>query len=290
MSGLIPDINIPDFPGILDNYSFNNTNGTCDFSLDQVGGDLFTLILSVVLIVVGAIFLFFGSKYFKYTLFGFSFLFGAGLGFYVASLATDCNTQMGLIVALIMGLMIGALTLKLWRLALFVMGGGVGFILWTTFKALAGNLLTTEYMLYGSLAGACLVCGLIALKMEKVWLLIGTPVVGSFMATQGIDHFIEQDVNIFQILDTVTGEGATCSINACYVLYSMVLGLALLGMFIQYRYTSEYSEDRKERLADEREEEEERKSRKKKKKKRSKREESRRKRRKKRRKKRRRSS
>lgn len=255
-----------DLPNFTDVSLGNITNATlCDFTLDT-SGNLFSLILAIVLIVIGLIFLFVGSRYFKKTLFGFSFLFGAGLGFYVVTLVSDCNTQAGLIVAVIMGLMLGALTVKLWKLAIFTMGVGVGFIAWTTFKALGSSLMTTDYIIYGSLAVVCIICGIIALKMEKYWLLVGTPIVGSFMVTQGIDHFIDQDVNVFRILDTVTGEGAGCSLTECYIIYAMLIGLALIGAFVQVRYTSEMAEERRELEEEEREEEESR-SRKKKKKK-----------------------
>lgn len=259
-----PGVDLPNFTDVsLGNFSGNTT--ICDFTLDTSGA-LFSLILAVALIFIGLIFLFVGSRYFKKTLFGFSFLFGAGLGFYVVTLISDCNTKVGLIVAVIMGLILGAVTVKLWKFALFCMGVGVGFIAWTTFKALGSSLMETDYIIYGSLVGACLICGGIALKMEKYWLLVGTPIVGSFMVTQGIDHFIDQDVNVFQILDTVSGDGAGCSLAECYVVYGLLIGLAIIGAFVQWRYTSEMAEERREIEAEEREEEESR-SRKKKKKK-----------------------
>jgi len=272
MAGLLPDIpNISPPPINFDpfgNSTFNISNITlpCDFSVD-VGGELFSLILSISLIVMGLFFLLVGSRYFKSTLFGFSFVFGAGLGFYVVSLVSDCNTQVGLIVAVIMGIIIGSLTVKLWKVALFVMGAGVGFVLWTTFKALAAHLLSTDYIMYGSLAAACLGLGLIALKMEKLWLLVGTPIVGAFLCTQGVDNFVDHDLNVFKILNTVQGTGAGCALTVCYVLYSCVLGLSLIGIFIQYRYTSEFAEERREREAEEEDYEEETRAHKKKKKK-----------------------
>merc|ERR1712083_324587 len=158
----------------------------------------------------------------------------------------------------IMGIILGAVTIKLWKFALFCMGVGVGFIAWTTVKALASQYMTTDYIIYGSLAGACLICGIIALKMEKYWLLIGTPIVGAFMFTQGIDHFLEQNVNVFQILDTVGGDTAGCSITECYILYAMVIGLAFIGFVVQYRCTSEMAQERREIEAEDREEDESR--------------------------------
>lgn len=263
----IPNIGVPDinftFPS---NFTSNQTVGICDFSVDY-SGSFFALILAIVLIVIGLFFLFLGARYFKYTLFGFSFLFGAGLGFYVVTLLSDCNTKAGLIVGGIMGLMIGAVTVKLWKFALFCMGVGVGFVAWTTFKAFGHELMTTDYITYGSLAGICILLGVIALKMEKVWLLIGTPVVGSFLCVQGIDHFIEQDVNVFQILNNVQGSASGCALTECYILYAMVIGLAIVGSFVQYRYTSEFADERRERQEEDREEEEEERHHKRKKKK-----------------------
>jgi len=88
--------------------------------------------------------------------------------------------------------------------------------------------------------------GIIALKMEKIWLLLGTPLVGTFLFIQGVDYWVVPPMNVFQILDTSQGG---CTLAGCYVLYSAVLGGTLLGLFVQYRYTSEYGKKRREKEA-----------------------------------------
>lgn len=214
-------------------------------------------VIGGLLCLVGVIFVFFGSRLFKYTIFLFTFALGAGLGYYVTTLATK-DTRAGLIVAVVMGLILGCLAVKLWKFSLFIMGAGVGFMLWMTFKAFFPNVLDTPYLLYGSLAGVCIILGLIGMKLEKVWLMIGTPIAGSFMLVQGVDAFIPYDLNLFQMLTTQT---LGCADVSCYCMYGGVILLAVVGFFVQYRWTSEYASDKAEDRADAREEREDKKER-----------------------------
>lgn len=206
------------------------------------------LVLAIVAMVVGLILAFFGTRLFKYTLFIIAFLFGAALGFFIVVKLGGASDG-ALVAAAILGLILGALAVKIWKASLFLLGAGCGFILWTVFKALFPNVLDSDALLYGVLAGCCLVLGLIAVKMEKVWLLFGTPLVGTFLFIQGVDYFLDPHLNVFQLLDTSSG----CTFASCYVLYAAVFGGSLFGLFIQYRYTSEYGKKRRERESAKRE-------------------------------------
>jgi hypothetical protein len=151
-----------------------------------------------------------------------------------------------MITAAVLGLILGALAIKVWKLSLFVLGAGCGFIIWTVFKALFPDVLNTDALAYGVLVGICLVMGLVAVKMEKVWLLLGTPLVGTFLFIQGVDYFLTPHLNVFQLLDSANGG---CSFTSCYILYSAVIGGSLVGLFVQYRYTSEYGAKRRREQA-----------------------------------------
>jgi hypothetical protein len=212
-----------------------------DFSLDDLPIELDVLV-AIVLLTIGTIFLFFGTRLFKYTLFFCCAVIGACLGYYAVVLISE-NTKVALIVGGVMGLMLGALATKLWKLAIFLLGAACGFVLWLTFKALFPDVLDSEALLYGTLVGLCLVLGLIGLKLEKVWLLIGTPILGSFMFLQGLNVFIpEEDLNVFQILHYAK---SGCLSDACYTLYGLVLGVAALGFLVQWRCTSEWASERR---------------------------------------------
>jgi len=81
------------------------------------------------------------------------------------------------------------------------------------------------------------VCVCVSVCMEKYWLLVSTPILGSFLAIQGIDHFANLDINVFGTLQGT----AQCSTDECYGLWAGVCGLALAGMLIQYRWTADFN-------------------------------------------------
>jgi len=228
------------------------TDEFTNFSLGFAGGLALGLILAIGAMGLGLVLAFFGCRLFKYTLFIIAFLFGAALGFFIV-LKLGGSAEAGLIAAAILGLILGAIAVKVWKASLFVLGAGCGFILWTVFKALFPNVLNTQVLLYGVLAAVCIILGLIAVKMEKIWLLFGTPLVGTFLFIQGVDYFLSPHLDVFQLLDTSNG----CTFASCYVLYSAVFGGSVLGLFVQYRYTSEYGKKRRERAAMKREAKEE---------------------------------
>lgn len=154
-----------------------------------------------------------------------------------------------MIAAAVCGLVVGVAALKVWKLSIFLIGAGVGLCIWLTVKALFPQWFEDEAAYYISLIATIIVFGLISTKMEKTWLLFGSPVLGAFVFVQGIDTFVEEDLNVFQILDF--GENAGCNITACYVLYSMVIVLSIVGFLIQYFFTSEEAvERRKEKAAE----------------------------------------
>jgi len=220
-----------------------------DFGLSFAGGIAVGLIIAIAAMALGFVLAFFGSRLFKYTLFAIAFVFGAALGFFIV-LKIGGSSESGIIVAAVLGLILGAVAVKVWKLSLFLLGAACGFVIWSVFKALFPGVLTTPALLYGVLAGVCLVLGLIAIKMEKIWLLLGTPILGTFLFIQGVNYFLPtaQQLDVFQILDTSEDAGS-CTFATCYVLYSAVIGGSLLGFFVQYRYTSEYGKKRREKAA-----------------------------------------
>lgn len=288
MADLLPDLPNATMPdgGIVDKFQ--------DFSLDFAGGVQLGVVIAIGAIVFGTLFLFWGSRLFKITLFVSAFVFGAALGYFIVMQIEPTASQAALITGGILGLILGCLAVKVWKFSIFLLGAGCGVIIWLTFKALFPDVLDTEFKMYGVLAGLVILLGLIAIKMEKVWLILGTPLIGSFLLIQGVDHFVpEVHFNIFQLLnfqacpvdgassalgvngtsamtpalnltdpdkgvidkakdlveDAKAGGGlggttCGCTFATCYILYAMVIVLTLLGIFIQYRYTSEYGRER----------------------------------------------
>jgi hypothetical protein len=86
---------------------------------------------------------------------------------------------------MIIGFICGAIIVKIWSLSLFCLGALVGFVTWIAIKSIFPELLHNELILYSCLAIPSIIFGFIALRMERLWLLIATPIIGSFFSLQG---------------------------------------------------------------------------------------------------------
>lgn len=234
-----PVFDIPTVPPV---GSLLNVTEAYNYELDFAGGIALGVFISIGFMLAGFIFLFFGSRLFKTTLFFFAFFIAGALGFYVFSQWFPTDAQSCFIAAAVVALIAGLLTLKLFKWAIFMLGAGVGFVLWFVVKALIPDVFSTPSVYYISLIGCVIVFGLISLAMQKTWLLIGSPPMGSFVFIQGIHYFIpNENTNIMQLLDYGS---SGCLSTACYILYSSIICLAMLGWFVQWRYTSERGRER----------------------------------------------
>lgn len=233
------------------------------FNLDFAGGGAFEVITAIVLMVIGFGFLFWGSQFFKATLFLVAFFFGASLAYFIVMQASPGSSTAAFVVALVAGVLFGSVAIMVLPLSFFILGAACGVVLWLTLKALFPDMLSTPVSMYVVLALLIIICGLVAVKLEKFFIILGTPLIGAFMFIQGIDYFVEDvNFNIFQLLNFApcppggaAGAGDSdglggrstcgCTVGTCYALYAMVLVLWLLGVFVQYRYTSEIGQARR---------------------------------------------
>jgi len=206
------------------------------FALNFAGGSQVEGLISVVLIAIGALMVFFGCRLFKATLFLFVFVAGAAITFYIGA-EEQLDSKFVFALSILTGLFLGLLSLRLFKLALFGIGAGVAFVLWIVAKSLYPNLFASNVQLYAALVIPMIVLGIVSVYMEQYYLLIATPVIGSFMVAQGVDHFADLDINVF---GTLSGQ-VYCTSDECYSLWAGVTGLALLGMLVQYNYTSKFA-------------------------------------------------
>jgi hypothetical protein len=194
---------------------------------------------TVFLIVFGTLLVFLGTRIFKPALVLITFVLGLGATFAMVRTQTD-DQQAALIAACVVGLLCAITVMKVWSLGVFMIGVGTGFVIWVCITSLF-DFLQSDVALYGLLSGLCLVCGGLALMAERVWILIGTAVVGAFLMAEGIDHFVSTDLNVFMIIS----HRDSCDNDQCYVLYSSVGLTAAVGMWVQYRFTSHWGKERR---------------------------------------------
>jgi len=233
---------IDTFTDTLQNNTLTNTiNGimTNQYSLNFTYGNDVQAILSVLCLGVGFTLVFFGCRTFKFTLFSLIFTGIAGLIYFVGMSDPTSNQKAVLSIAIVLGFLSGLLAIKLWKAALFGVGAFVAFCLWVTYKSLYPNseLMTDEALQYISLIVPVILLGLFSMWMEQYWLLVATPVVGTFLFFQGLDFFANLDINVYA---TLAGN-ETCTTQQCYGIYAGMIGMCVMGMIIQYEFTSSFA-------------------------------------------------
>jgi hypothetical protein len=142
--------------------------------------------LSIAVITWGVLDCFFGYKVFKVTLSLFGALVGAGLAYTLAVQFSASQTVE--LVCVVLGALIGAgLAFLLYIAAVFVAGFG--------FEATLGMLLLANYhhlvaMLTGAVLGV--VGGFLAVKVQRILIILSTSLLGAFRALLALSYFTSQ--------------------------------------------------------------------------------------------------
>jgi len=216
-----------------------------------------SIIISVVLMVTGVIFVFFGSRLFKIFLFGFAFLFGAALGYFIIRLvAPNSSVYVALGVCGVLGLILGAMVICLLKAAFFIMGAALGVIIGIVLNALFLTYLIKNQpaINYSIIAVLGIAFGLVGLKFQKVFILIASPFLGSFLIVAGLNNFIFPDTctasssncESFNPLLLATGQ-FKCNDPTCIGVLAGMIVLGFIGLYVQYNYTSQYADRRREK-------------------------------------------
>lgn len=211
----------------MDNFQ----SGT-DFSLDFDKGPEVEAAVNGLMIGVGALLVLFGCRLFRATLFALVTIATAGLIYYIG-VKNGQEQRVMFPVAACLGVFCGLLSIKLWKLAMFLVGFAVALVGYVVVKSLNPNLLPPNALLAGML---CLgiVFGVMSVYMERYWLLLTTPILGSFIFAQGVNFFAQLDIDVF---GTLAGK-SRCTTQECYGLWAGTASFALVGMLIQYRFTA----------------------------------------------------
>jgi hypothetical protein len=218
-------------------------SGFLDFQLDFPHGTEVEYAIAVLLMITGLVFVFFGARLFRWTLAIFTFIAVTAVVYLLVMLISE-KPLVSLLSGLGAGLLFALLVIKLWKLALFFVGASVGFIIWVAFNSLFPDVIQAHAVLYGLLAVLMIAFGVLAVLLEQLWLLLATPIVGAFLVIQAADVFIKDDLNVFQV---VTDHEQCHSRRTCFILYGVLATLAVIGYWVQIRYTSKYAKNRKKR-------------------------------------------
>lgn len=199
-------------------------------------------------ILVGLLLCFFGKRLFRPLLFLLTWICLGGILYLVTMLAFK-HSLAAFLTGAIGGLLTGLLVLKIWKLALTLTGMLTGLVVWTALQEALPHAFTDPGVKFGSLAVLMIACVFLALYLEKTALLLATPLLGAFLAVQGFSHFVARGQ--YSALDILHGTAAQranykCS-TACALLTSSMFGLALMGLYVQWRWTSKAKAAKKEK-------------------------------------------
>merc|ERR1712166_103462 len=201
---------------------------------------------AVIALVLGALMLFFGYSLFYFTLGVAGFLLGAGASFFLLCGATDTLLVAG-IGGAILGISLGYLVVKLEKLGVLTVGlvGGLiaalytnGFVMTHLYSQFSST--SQSWMPYAYASVLACIGAYLALKLEKLILIAVTSFGGAYLLGFGIIRLgwksSEADLGPLYLF---SGNG--CEGTFCKVALILIILVALVGMFMQFRRTSEHS-------------------------------------------------
>ena len=206
------------------------------FSLSFVGANGISYTLAVVAIGWGIVCLFFGVRLFKLSLFLITCMAVGGLTFYLCMLASDGNSKLSFGLALTFGIIAGCIVLKLFMLGLLLAGSLTAFIVWSTWLQLFPHMIPSG-ALYTALGIVLLSGALIAYWLQKKILLFATPVIGTFLFSEGVSALHHDPSLSFNVFAALHGD-EYCTTSQCKYLYAGLGAICITGFAVQWYFTS----------------------------------------------------
>jgi hypothetical protein len=183
------------------------------FGLDFVGGNGLEHLIAIVLLIWGLTLLFFGVRLFKFSLFIIAWFAVGSLVYYLAFLASKGDSKAAFISAMVFGILAGCIVIKLYKIGLTFVGVFCAYILWEVFVSLFPHAVPAGGS-YTFLVLALIGGGLLARYFQKWILLCATPIIGTFMFSQGLSKYLEDTSLQLNALATMHGN-VDCDNDGC---------------------------------------------------------------------------
>ncbi|PWA00783.1 hypothetical protein BB558_003160 [Smittium angustum] len=200
----------------------------------------------VILLVLGTIFLFFGRKFIKVTVFLGGF-FLVGMVFLIIiywvippNKGDNIRELIYLTIGIVLGLIGGALALWLYKTNLLIIGGLGGFALATYVMGWSSTgLFTQNWAKIIFICGFVVVSALLVMFLERPAIILSTSVYGSYAVFVGIDCFAKTGFKE-SITNVLSKTKAPIKITPS--MYGMLVGVvifAVIGAVVQFKTTSD---------------------------------------------------
>ena len=205
--------------------------------IEKVYND-YKIVVNGVIIFIGLFLCFLGLKSVVFNMFLCGFLAG-GVPTFVIATELLSNTEkeeqafwISIGVSCVMGLIIGILLIFLYKIGYFVIGLGLGAIIAIYTDIVLECILRfhSDVVLYVAVGTISLEFGIFAMIWDKILVILGTSVIGSYMITFGLSQFIGNWINPFSPLFPQQLVNPPWE---WYLYLSILAGFTIFGVIVQ---------------------------------------------------------
>jgi hypothetical protein len=199
----------------------------------------------------GVIFLLFGFRILKVTLFVAGFAFGSTVVFMLMRQHTELEYKYILASGAAGGIIGGALTLFVLKIGIFVLGGFLGFWIGTLALSIPipidhqrrtlMQLLEEPWQYYAVIGGSCLLFGLLALtnKFQKFLIILTTSLGGAICLCAFADHWLNSGFSLAgeTLLSTARERKDITQVQikaSALAVLIVCVAIAIIGIYFQY--------------------------------------------------------
>jgi hypothetical protein len=234
---------------IVYELDYEETNGTYtpsyDGNLTPEQQEYFNLAWGIAFIVFGLIFVVFGYRIFRITLFVIGAIAGAATAYLLLQTHAQLALFLVLIIAAVSGIILGLMFVCIFYLGLFALGAMLGCVLAGIVLAtpLGTSLITLAWAHWLVLVGASLLFGVLALVFQKPLLIVATSIYGAYLIALAVASLWVPESNFAQIIPHLFSakEFPFDPTAANWLPFVFIAGIAvvsILGIVVQARVTA----------------------------------------------------
>mmetsp|Transcript_22130 Transcript_22130/g.32931 ORF Transcript_22130/g.32931 Transcript_22130/m.32931 type:complete len:249 (+) Transcript_22130:42-788(+) len=199
------------------------------------------IILSVLGIIFGLIIGCFGYKLFRYVLFVVGFTIGSGITYGLLESLADLDDWANILIAVVVGLIVGVLSMVLWIIGLFALGALCGVIVACVIQSTADNgLIQEDWGIYLMISLFALFFGIIAVVLQKLVIILSTSTLGAYAVIASIGVLSYPEGSFGKVIQAAI-ENDFDIIDAdwrTYVLLASWAVLAVIFVIIQFCWSA----------------------------------------------------
>ncbi|KAH9520060.1 hypothetical protein Btru_059846 [Bulinus truncatus] len=224
-----------------DQEQFNITTATSplpDLGCDYREYEIVYGILAAVCIMFGILYTFFGYRFFKAIMFLTGFIFCTVLIYLVLNEQKILPPEGTLGCAAGAGILLGLVTMLIQHIGLFLTGFSLGVsaaaIIFLVVDQLAHPDMWVPIVIFTVLG---IIFGLLSLKFQKTFTIIGTSVIGGALCLSGIDYFVETLRMALYFWDRVIARPSKTLCWFSWLLLALWPVMTMAGVIVQWKFT-----------------------------------------------------